>query len=48
MPHCLIAGTTKSGKSVSLNTIILSLLYRCSPDYLKLILKKYKIRSNNE
>ena len=38
MPHCLIAGTTKSGKSVSLNTIILSLLYRCSPDYLKLIL----------
>ncbi len=38
MPHCLIAGTTKSGKSVSLNTIILSLLYRCSPEELKLVL----------
>lgn len=38
MPHCLIAGTTQSGKSVSLNTIILSLIYRYSPDYLKLVL----------
>ncbi len=38
MPHCLIAGTTQSGKSVSLNTIILSLLYRYSPDYLKFVL----------
>ena len=38
MPHSLIAGTTQSGKSVSLNTIILSLLYRFSPDYLKFVL----------
>lgn len=38
MPHCLIAGTTQSGKSVSLNTIILSLLYHFSPDYLKFVL----------
>lgn len=38
MPHCLIAGTTQSGKSVSLNTIILSLIYRCDPDYLRFVL----------
>jgi len=38
MPHLLIAGTTGSGKSVALNTMILSLLYRCSPDQTKLIL----------
>lgn len=38
MPHLLIAGATGSGKSVCLNTIIISLLYRCSPDVLKLIL----------
>lgn len=38
MPHLLIAGATGSGKSVCLNTILLSLLYQNSPDELKLIL----------
>ncbi|MEM9014189.1 MAG: DNA translocase FtsK 4TM domain-containing protein [Pseudomonadota bacterium] len=38
MPHLLIAGTTGSGKSVGINTMILSLLYRLSPDQCKLIL----------
>ncbi len=38
MPHCLIAGTTGSGKSVMLNAFINSLLFRNSPDELKLIL----------
>lgn len=38
MPHCLIAGTTGSGKSVMLNAFIASLLFRNSPDELKLIL----------
>ena len=38
MPHMLVAGSTGSGKSVSLHTIILSLLYKNSPDDLKLIL----------
>lgn len=38
MPHLLIAGATGSGKSVCLNSILLSLLYRNSPDELKLIL----------
>jgi len=38
MPHLLIAGTTGSGKSVCINTIIVSLLYRLSPDLCKFIL----------
>jgi len=38
MPHLLIAGTTGSGKSVGINTMILSLLYRLSPEQCKLIL----------
>ncbi len=38
MPHLLIAGTTGSGKSVCINTIILSLLYRHKPDKCKFIL----------
>ena len=38
MPHLLIAGTTGSGKSVSINVLILSLLYRLSPDSCRLIL----------
>ena len=38
MPHLLIAGTTGSGKSVAINTMILSLLYRIGPDRCKLIM----------
>ncbi|UZW54564.1 DNA translocase FtsK 4TM domain-containing protein [Sphingobium sp. JS3065] len=38
MPHLLIAGTTGSGKSVGLNAMILSLLYRMTPDQLRLIM----------
>ena len=38
MPHLLIAGTTGSGKSVCINTIITSLLYKLSPELCKLIL----------
>ncbi len=38
MPHLLIAGTTGSGKSVAINTMILSLIYRRSPETCRLIL----------
>lgn len=38
MPHLLIAGTTGSGKSVGINAMILSLLYKFSPEELKLIM----------
>jgi len=38
MPHLLVAGTTGSGKSVAINTMILSLLYRLNPDQCKLIM----------
>jgi len=38
MPHLLVAGTTGSGKSVAINTMILSLLYRLPPDRCKFIM----------
>lgn len=51
MPHALIAGATKSGKSVSINTILVSLLIRNSPEKLKLILvdpKKVELSFYND
>lgn len=38
MPHLLIAGTTGSGKSVAINAMVLSLLYKASPDQVRLIM----------
>jgi len=38
MPHLLVAGTTGSGKSVGINAMVLSLLYRCSPEDCRLLM----------
>ncbi len=43
MPHCLIAGTTGSGKSVCINSIIMSIMYLQRPDMVKLILVDPKV-----
>jgi S-DNA-T family DNA segregation ATPase FtsK/SpoIIIE len=43
MPHCLIAGTTGSGKSVCINSIIMSIIYQQRPDMVKLILVDPKV-----
>jgi len=43
MPHLLIAGATGSGKSVCINTLIVSLLYKASPDDVKLIMIDPKV-----
>lgn len=43
MPHCLVAGTTGSGKSVCINAIIASLLFRYSPEQLRFIMIDPKV-----
>ena len=43
MPHMLIAGATGSGKSVCINTLLMSLLYKYSPDQVKLLLIDPKV-----
>ncbi|MFZ2593158.1 MAG: DNA translocase FtsK 4TM domain-containing protein [Minisyncoccia bacterium] len=51
MPHCLIAGSTGSGKSVTIHDLIVSLLYRCGPDQLRFVMidpKRVELTMYNE
>jgi S-DNA-T family DNA segregation ATPase FtsK/SpoIIIE len=43
MPHCLIAGSTGQGKSVCINSFIVSMLYRCTPEDLRFIMVDPKV-----
>jgi S-DNA-T family DNA segregation ATPase FtsK/SpoIIIE len=51
MPHCIIAGATGSGKSVCINTIVMSILMTASPDEIKLLMvdpKKVELSTYND
>ena len=48
MPHLLIAGTTGSGKSVCVNSMLISLLYKSSPEEVRLIMVDRKTGKNLE